>query len=568
MAKDSFKIQKSMTLIPQSVAPTNPENGDLYYDSVLEKFQAYQDGSWGDLGGGEGTGSGEINTIADSSTATNWSTSGSGITIATTTTTTDLPLAGIITSAIKITPVSSTDYARYRFTMPAALKQRKLKIAWEQLPLSGYASGDLRLEIHSNPNSDYSGSFSKFNLSTDSSSVTAIPNATGRFQSTFDTDNSDYYELRIVRNAGTTALNIANVVVGPGIQPQGAIVGAEWAGSGTVNLLNPEINSPDKAGFVQAYAGATAPKGWMLCNGTALKRADYPALFANIGTTWNTQTNPTTGSAYSAPASDEFRIPDLRGMFLRSTGTPSGLSAVTLGGYQGDTNRQSMVTISDVGAETSKILESGTNPISDSNHARFTWTATDSTRGSPGASRQTLRTDNGSLEARPRNIGLNFIVKLFDDTSGPAVGFKEATATERGLVTKSHIVYQASAGTITRTTTGTTVSSLTTTIGPGLYQINLTGGAIALIGTAGAGGGRLLQGVVRVKEGTNIILDAENLITQTTASSGVRSNANGSIAFLNTGTTTLTVEFFTQVSDFTGVNMFCSPALQVIKIAD
>jgi hypothetical protein len=233
MAKDSFKIQKSMTLIPQSVAPTNPENGDLYYDSVLEKFQAYQDGSWGDLGGGEGTGSGEINTIADSSTATNWSTSGSGITIATTTTTTDLPLAGIITSAIKITPVSSTDYARYRFTMPAALKQRKLKIAWEQLPLSGYASGDLRLEIHSNPNSDYSGSFSKFNLSTDSSSVTAIPNATGRFQSTFDTDNSDYYELRIVRNAGTTALNIANVVVGPGIQPQGAIVG-EWQALGPI----------------------------------------------------------------------------------------------------------------------------------------------------------------------------------------------------------------------------------------------------------------------------------------------------------------------------------------------
>jgi hypothetical protein len=176
---------------------------------------------------GAGGGAGEVNAIAEGSTSIGWSTSGSGITIATTTTTTDLPLAGIITSAIKITPVSSTDYARYRFTMPAALKQRKLKIAWEQLPLSGYASGDLRLEIHSNPNSDYSGSFSKFNLSTDSSSVTAIPNATGRFQSTFDTDNSDYYELRIVRNAGTTALNIANVVVGPGIQPQGAIVG-EW----------------------------------------------------------------------------------------------------------------------------------------------------------------------------------------------------------------------------------------------------------------------------------------------------------------------------------------------------
>jgi microcystin-dependent protein len=87
-------------------------------------------------------------------------------------------------------------------------------------------------------------------------------------------------------------------------------------------------------GTVKAYAGGTAPSGWLLCDGSAISRTTYAALFALIGTTYDTQTNETTGSAFAAPAGTDFRVPDYRGLFLRGVGSPSGLDSVTLGGRQ------------------------------------------------------------------------------------------------------------------------------------------------------------------------------------------------------------------------------------------
>jgi hypothetical protein len=180
---------------------------------------------WAQAGGG----SGEINVVTNPNDSTNWAASAAGIAVATTTTASDLPLAGPIATAIKITPASGTDYVYYRWKMPEALKSRKLKSEWHQRPLSGYAAGDLKLDIYKHSDTGtctYSGgSYTRYTLSTDSSAVTSIPNATGKFSTTFDADTADCYELRIVRTAGTTALNITSVIVGPGIQPQGAVVG-------------------------------------------------------------------------------------------------------------------------------------------------------------------------------------------------------------------------------------------------------------------------------------------------------------------------------------------------------
>jgi hypothetical protein len=177
---------------------------------------------------GVGSGAGELNVIRESNYAAGgWVASGAGITVATTTSASDLPLSGVISTAIKITPVSSTDYVRYRWTMPEALKNKKLKLEWHQRPLSGYTDGDLKVEVYKNSASDYLGSYTEFSLSTDSSGTSSIPNATGKYTTTFDADDADYYELRIVRTAGTTALNIVNVICGPGTQPQGAVV-EEW----------------------------------------------------------------------------------------------------------------------------------------------------------------------------------------------------------------------------------------------------------------------------------------------------------------------------------------------------
>lgn len=52
-------------------------------------------------------------------------------------------------------------------------------------------------------------------------------------------------------------------------------------------------------GTVVAYAGATAPAGWLMCDGTSYKKSLYPALAAVLGVT-----------------GENFTVPDLRGRFL------------------------------------------------------------------------------------------------------------------------------------------------------------------------------------------------------------------------------------------------------------
>lgn len=216
---------KKAQLEKLSADPSSSE-ARVYYNTTSKKPFIYNGTAWTGLGGG---GVGEINVIQSPDNAVSWSSTGAGVTVATTTTAGDLPLGGIITSAIKITPVSgTTDYAYYCWTMPAALKNRKLKWQWEQRPHTSYVSGDLKSDIYSYATASCGGAATRVALSTDSSSVTSIPSLTGRFTTTFDADSSDYYGIRYTRVAGTSPLHIASVIVGPGIQPQGAVVG-EWA---------------------------------------------------------------------------------------------------------------------------------------------------------------------------------------------------------------------------------------------------------------------------------------------------------------------------------------------------
>lgn len=60
-------------------------------------------------------------------------------------------------------------------------------------------------------------------------------------------------------------------------------------------------------GTVQAYAGATAPQGYLLCQGQAVSKSEYAELYLAIG------------DLYSKPedAEDIFRVPDLRGKFAQ-----------------------------------------------------------------------------------------------------------------------------------------------------------------------------------------------------------------------------------------------------------
>ena len=75
-------------------------------------------------------------------------------------------------------------------------------------------------------------------------------------------------------------------------------------------------------GAITAYGGAVAPSGWLVCDGSALSRGTYAALFAVIGTTFGAGDGTTT-----------FNLPDLRGRFPLGKST-SGTGS-TLGGTGG-----------------------------------------------------------------------------------------------------------------------------------------------------------------------------------------------------------------------------------------
>ena len=86
------------------------------------------------------------------------------------------------------------------------------------------------------------------------------------------------------------------------------------------------------AGMVMPYAGSTTPAGWLECNGSEVDISAYPALAAALGSTWNTAKNPLTGANYAAPAAGKFRVPDMRGAFLRgSSGGANNAQGVATG---------------------------------------------------------------------------------------------------------------------------------------------------------------------------------------------------------------------------------------------
>jgi microcystin-dependent protein len=76
-------------------------------------------------------------------------------------------------------------------------------------------------------------------------------------------------------------------------------------------------------GALMPYAGATAPDGWLLCNGQTPSRTTYANLFAVIGTT------------YGAGNGSTFGLPDPMGRAIIGVGSGSGLTARALAAKSG-----------------------------------------------------------------------------------------------------------------------------------------------------------------------------------------------------------------------------------------
>ena len=94
--------------------------------------------------------------------------------------------------------------------------------------------------------------------------------------------------------------------------------------TGWGTLVNENFDKIDAyiPGIIQLYAGSSVPSGWLICNGQAVSRTTYAALFAVIGTTYGAGDGSTT-----------FNVPNLVNKTVRgsnSLGKTGGADTVTL----------------------------------------------------------------------------------------------------------------------------------------------------------------------------------------------------------------------------------------------
>jgi microcystin-dependent protein len=143
-------------------------------------------------------------------------------------------------------------------------------------------------------------------------------------------------------------------------------------------------------GMICFNGSATEVSGWLRCNGQAVSRTTYAALFARIGTTFGVGNGSTT-----------FNLPELRGEFIR--GLDEG-RAVDVGRTLGSSQADMLEAHNhNVGAFTTSASNTG--------QGVFNFYAVTSHGGGSSFNGYTT-SSNGGTETRPRNVAFPFFIKF------------------------------------------------------------------------------------------------------------------------------------------------------------
>jgi len=184
---------------------------------------------------------------------------------------------------------------------------------------------------------------------------------------------------------------------------------SESGGTITLNNVDSETNRTNLGmggftGMIASFAMSSAPTGWLVCNGAPYAIADYGDLYTAIGTTWGALTDENGGAG-----STHFRVPDLRGAFLRGTGSHgsstmakgSAFAGPSVGSFEDDQMQDHAHTVYPV-SNSGAALNSG----GDIN----TYGAATLTSSSP-VQANSQGTPRAGDETRPFNAGINYCIK-------------------------------------------------------------------------------------------------------------------------------------------------------------
>jgi microcystin-dependent protein len=162
-------------------------------------------------------------------------------------------------------------------------------------------------------------------------------------------------------------------------------------------------------GEIRAYAGSSAPAGWLLCDGSAVSRETYSNLFSVIGVSFGDGDESTT-----------FNLPDLRGRSLIGsgqgkkdgaedpvvgvTGPPAGASMTNRNrGLYGGEEKHTLLTTE---------MPAHTHGCASPWQTLFESGGTDRSPGSYSDAQTTSTGGNGNHNTMPPWCAVNFIIKI------------------------------------------------------------------------------------------------------------------------------------------------------------
>jgi hypothetical protein len=135
------------------------------------------------------------------------------------------PLDPVVPTGFNLSAsATSQTFTSSALTVPSTLRNKKLKLEFYY----SYTSGSsFTVDV-------LDGSDVEYALTTDVSGATTLAQMTGKFVCYFDSNNTSTCKVKLT-STGSGAMKITQIIVGPGIQPQGAVVGApiSWTPTGS-----------------------------------------------------------------------------------------------------------------------------------------------------------------------------------------------------------------------------------------------------------------------------------------------------------------------------------------------